>query len=94
MARELGMNPRKLGKLDNHHQEPWKAPLPRFIEHPYYRSFGRERPEVVTSIEERAAAQQARKAQRREARQRAQEDGPAGNGLGNVSPALRRVSEA
>jgi hypothetical protein len=29
MARELGMNPRKLGKLDNHDQEPWKAPLPQ-----------------------------------------------------------------
>jgi hypothetical protein len=24
MARELGMNPEKLGKLDNHDQEPWK----------------------------------------------------------------------
>jgi hypothetical protein len=24
MARELGMNPKKLGKLDNHDQEPWK----------------------------------------------------------------------
>jgi hypothetical protein len=32
MARELGMNPKKLGKLDNHRQEPWKSPLPRFIE--------------------------------------------------------------
>jgi hypothetical protein len=29
MARELGMNPKKLGKLDNHHQEPWKLPLPQ-----------------------------------------------------------------
>ena len=28
MARELGMNPRKLGKLDNADQEPWKLPLP------------------------------------------------------------------
>ena len=28
MAQELGMNPNKLGKLDNHDQEPWKAPLP------------------------------------------------------------------
>jgi hypothetical protein len=27
MARELGMNPMKLGKLDNHEQEPWKMPL-------------------------------------------------------------------
>jgi hypothetical protein len=33
MARELGLNPRKLGKLANHQQEPWKAPLPQFIEH-------------------------------------------------------------
>ena len=24
MARELGMNPEKLGKLDNHEQELWK----------------------------------------------------------------------
>ena len=24
MARELGMNPKKLGKKDNHDQEPWK----------------------------------------------------------------------
>jgi hypothetical protein len=28
MARELGLNPGKLGKLSNHRQEPWKAPLP------------------------------------------------------------------
>lgn len=32
MARELGLNPDKLGKIDNHRQEPWKAPLPQFIE--------------------------------------------------------------
>jgi hypothetical protein len=25
MARELGMNPKKLGKLDNRTQEPWSA---------------------------------------------------------------------
>jgi hypothetical protein len=54
MARELGMNPKKLGKLDNHRQEPWKAPLPKFIEHLYLRRFGRERPEVVMSVEDRA----------------------------------------
>jgi hypothetical protein len=53
MARELGMNPTKLGKLDNHKQEPWKMPLRQFIEHLYEKRFGRERPEVVMSIEER-----------------------------------------
>ena len=54
MACELGMNPRKLGKLDNHHQEPWKLPLPAFIEDLYCKRFGKERPDVVLSIEERA----------------------------------------
>jgi len=39
MARELGMNAKKLGKLDNHDQEPWK--LPRFIEHLYLKRFGK-----------------------------------------------------
>jgi hypothetical protein len=54
MARELGLNPTKLGKLDNHKQEPWKAPLPQFIEHLYAKRFGRERPDVVMSIGETA----------------------------------------
>src|SRR5438093_3597098 len=71
MARELGINPKKLGKLDNHDQEPWKAPLPHFIEHLYSKRFGRERPDIVTSIEERASAQNAKKAARKEARRQA-----------------------
>jgi hypothetical protein len=45
MARELGLNPRKLGKIANHRQEPWKAPLPQFIENLYLKRFGRERPQ-------------------------------------------------
>jgi hypothetical protein len=52
MARELGMNPRKLGKIDNHRQEPWKAPLPQFIEYLYVKRFGRERPQAVTPAEQ------------------------------------------
>ena len=59
MARELGLNPKKLGKLDNHREEPWKAPLPQFIEHLYFKRFGRERPEFVVSVEERARAKEA-----------------------------------
>lgn len=51
MARELGLNPGKLGKLSNHRQEPWKAPLPQFIEHLYLKRFGREQPRVVTPAE-------------------------------------------
>ncbi len=50
MARELGMNPKKLGKLDNHKQEPWKLPLRQFIEKCYLRSFKRPRPEKTVSL--------------------------------------------
>jgi hypothetical protein len=71
MARELGMNPRRLGKLDNHDQEPWKAPLPQLIEHLYFKRFRRERPEVVMSVEERARAKEAKRSARKEARRRA-----------------------
>lgn len=75
MARELGINPKKLGKRDNDDQEPWKAPLPEFIEHLYLKSFGRERPQVVTSIEERARAHNAKTAARKEARRQARAAG-------------------
>jgi hypothetical protein len=44
MARELGMNPAKLGKIDNHKQERWKLPLPQFIEELYFKRFGRTAP--------------------------------------------------
>jgi len=44
MARELGLNPKKFGKLDNHQQEPWKAPLPQFIEQLYSKRFKRSLP--------------------------------------------------
>jgi hypothetical protein len=51
MARELGMNPQKFGKLANDRQEPWKAPLPQYIEYLYLKRFGRERPEIVLPAE-------------------------------------------
>jgi hypothetical protein len=68
MARELGMNPKKLGKLDNADQEPWKLPLPAFIESLYRKRFGKDRPDLVQSIEERARLLQQKKAVRREAK--------------------------
>lgn len=52
MARELGLNPEKLGKTDNHKQEPWKAPLPQFIEHIYFKRFKREEPETVKPLKQ------------------------------------------
>jgi hypothetical protein len=68
MARELGLNPQKLGKLDNHRQEPWKAPLPAFIENLYFKRFGKRMPDHVRSIEEIAAAQRAKKQARKGAK--------------------------
>src|SRR6266851_6885740 len=67
MARALGMNPKKLGKLANHRQEPWKVPLPEFIARLYVSRFGKM-PERVRSIEEMAAAQRAKKQANKEAR--------------------------
>jgi hypothetical protein len=61
MARELGLNPRKLGKLDNHHQEPWKSLLPVFIEQLYRKRFGKDRPDVVLSLEDRARLHEQKK---------------------------------
>ena len=52
MARELGLNPDKLGKIDNHKQEAWKAPLPQFIEEIYFKRFKREEPETVKPLKQ------------------------------------------
>lgn len=76
MARELGMNPKKFGKLDNYRQEPWKAPLPQFIEHFYFKRFGKERPELVMSVEEWTRVKEAKRAARKEARRRARAPQP------------------
>jgi hypothetical protein len=71
MARELGMKPAKLGKIDNHKQQPWKLPLPQFIEEFYFKRFGKTSPEAVLSIEERCRLKAAKKEERRVARLRA-----------------------
>jgi len=65
MARELGMNPKKFGKIANEKQEPWKAPLPAFIEHIYLKRFGRDRPADVKSIEEVFRAKEKKKEEQR-----------------------------
>jgi hypothetical protein len=69
MASELGMNPAKLGKLDNHHQESWKLPLPEFIEELYRKRFGKTVPDTVISIEDRLRRDREKKQARRTARQ-------------------------
>ncbi len=50
MARELGMNPKKFGSLDNHKQEPWKASLPEFIEYIYFKRFKKDKLDVIKKL--------------------------------------------
>jgi hypothetical protein len=68
MARELGMNPKKLGGMANHRQEPWKIPLPQYIEELYFNRFKKERPDNVHSIERMMAAKIRKQAERKERR--------------------------
>lgn len=65
MARELGLNPDKLGKIDNHRQEAWKAPLTQFIEEIYFKRFKREEPETVKPLKQVMAEMEARKKQQK-----------------------------
>jgi hypothetical protein len=78
MARELGMNPEKFEKIANEKQEPWKVPLPAFIERIYFKRFGRERPVDVKSIEEVWRAKEKKKEERRKGEQqkRSEVDSP------------------
>jgi hypothetical protein len=52
MARELSLNPRNFGNLSNTKQQPWKLPLPEFIEEIYFKRFKKRVPDNVKSIEQ------------------------------------------
>jgi hypothetical protein len=65
MARELGLNPKKFGKIANEKQEPWKKPLPEFIEEIYFKRYKKKEPDVVISIEQLVQVQRAKKAERK-----------------------------
>ena len=64
MARELGLNPKKLGSMVNHKQEPWKMPLPRYIEHLYRKQLGKDIPDDARSIESKTRENAIRRKQR------------------------------
>ena len=66
MARELGLNPKNFGGYANHRQQRWKRPLGEYIEHLYFKRFGRTEPDRVVSIEERAEEIARKKAEKRE----------------------------
>ncbi len=62
MARELGLNPKKIGSLSNSKQQPWKLPLPEFIEEIYFKQFKRELPVNVKPIEQMVKDKASKKA--------------------------------
>jgi hypothetical protein len=68
MGMELGLNPDKLGKIDNHKQETWKSPLPQFIEEIYFKRFKKTTPDVVKSIKESLSDEKARKERKEKAK--------------------------
>ncbi len=62
MARQLGLNPKKLGGIANHKQEPWKLPIQEYIEHLYQKRYGGIITGVVKPLEVVDAEKRARKA--------------------------------
>ena len=68
MARELGMNPKKFGSLANTKQEPWKLPLPNFIEELYFKHFKKNHTDNVRSIEQMVSDYNKKKEERRDRR--------------------------
>jgi hypothetical protein len=69
MGLELGLNPDKLGKIDNHKQETWKTPLPQFIEEIYFKRFKKTTPDVVKSIKELLSDEKAKKERQKQAKE-------------------------
>ena len=62
------MNPKKFGSLANTKQEPWKLPLPDFIEELYFKHFKKKEPDNVRSIEQMVSEYNKKKEERRDRR--------------------------
>ena len=80
-------NPDKLGKIDNHRQEPWKAPLPEFIEEIFSKRFKKERPDVVKPLKQILKEQEIKdkaKKKEKEIRRKEREQEQMNNGTDEV----------
>ena len=66
MARELGLNPKKLGKLADLRGSPWKVPLADFIAECYFKAHKKRTPDLVRSLEQVINDAEAKKARNRE----------------------------
>ena len=62
MARELGLNPKKLDKINNYKQEALELFLPTFIETLYIKKFSKAQPDDIRSVEQIFKAGQQKKA--------------------------------
>jgi len=94
MARELGMNPKMLGRLVPAVDEKWKAPLSEFIAHCYEKSQGRLAPEKIRSLEQIIEDEESRKTARRERKAQEGTSGSPTNPNKNVSPSEGPRNEA
>jgi len=94
MARELGMNPKKFGKLANHKQEHWKAPLPDFIEGLYFKQFGKKRPDIVKTIGQLAKEQEKKKAERQRCNKLKKQNVAASTDDSNLTHRVRQANLA
>ncbi|MDX9918148.1 MAG: hypothetical protein RBT15_09065 [Gudongella sp.] len=70
MARELGLNPDKLGKIGNHKQEPWKTPLSEFIEEIYFKQFKKTEPDNIRSLKQILQDEKIKKEKKKEKREK------------------------
>lgn len=68
MARELGLNPKKFDRLDNHKESVWKEPLPTYLKTLYSKRFSKLEPEDVKSIEHLYREQQLKKQEKKQAK--------------------------
>ena len=66
MARELGLNPKKFDRIDNHKDVEWKEPLSKFIESLYFKQISTVAPVDVLSIEQFYKAKQLKKQAKKE----------------------------
>jgi hypothetical protein len=80
MARELGLIPKKFGSLADTKQEPWKLPLPEYIEELNIKHFKKNRPESVRSIEQMVRDYRRKKQERKIRRSKEEETGQSGKG--------------
>jgi len=81
MARELGLNPKKFGSLANTKQEPWKLPLPEYIEELYFKHFKKFLPDRVHSIEQMVRDCRRKKQEQKIRRSEEEQTGQSGKGI-------------